>query len=81
VNSDYTATQRDQDAANGVDNYNNPTYLPVQSGSEVNYELYYGIQATNWLTIRPNLQYVSAPGAVSQVKDAFIGGVMVNLAL
>lgn len=81
VNKDVTETQREQNAANGVDDYNNPTYLPIQSGAEVNYELYYGIQVANWLTIRPNLQYVSSPGAVSQVKDAFIGGVMVNLAL
>ncbi len=81
VNKDFSATQRNQDAANGVDDYNNPTYLPVQSGAEVNYELYYGIQVANWLTIRPNLQYVSSPGAVSEVKNAFIGGVMVNLAL
>ncbi|KAB7895160.1 porin [Rouxiella sp. S1S-2] len=81
VNSDLSQTQRDQNAANGVNNYNNPTYLPVQSGAEYDYELYYGIQATDWLTVRPNLQYISAPGAVSQVKDAFVGGIMVNVAL
>lgn len=81
VNSDYTQTQRDQNAANGVNNYNNPTYLPVQSGAEYDYEIYYGIHATDWLTVRPNLQYIAAPGAVSEVKDAFIGGIMVNVSL
>jgi len=81
VNSDFSQTQRQQNDANGVNSYNNPTYLPVQHGAEYDYELYYGIKATNWLTVRPNLQYISAPGAVSQVKDAFIGGVMVNVSL
>ncbi|WAT00977.1 carbohydrate porin [Rouxiella chamberiensis] len=81
VNDDFTQTQRDQNNANGVNNYSNPTYLPVQSGAEYNYELYYGIRATEWMTIRPNLQYIAAPGAVSQVKDAFVGGVTVNVAL
>jgi porin len=33
---------------------------------EYNTELYYGIHATNWLTIRPNIQYVHH---VSALKD------------
>lgn len=81
VNKDYTKNLQDQNAANNVGNYNNATYLPVQDGSEYDYELYYRVKATKWLSISPNLQYISAPGAVTQVKDAFIGGVMVNVTL
>lgn len=81
VNDEFTRTQREQNDGNNVNEYSNPTYLPIQSGSEYDYELYYGIHATDWLTVRPNLQYISAPGAVSEVKDAFVGGISVNVAL
>lgn len=80
VNSDYTRMLRQQNDFNGETDYNSPTYLPVQDGAEYNYEVYYNVQATNWLQIRPNLQYVSAPGAVSKVDDAFVGGISANIA-
>lgn len=35
--------------------------------TEYNTELYYGIHATNWLTIRPNVQYVRHVGALKMV--------------
>ncbi|MGV3344607.1 carbohydrate porin [Enterobacteriaceae bacterium LUAb1] len=79
VNNDYGRMQRQTNRDNGVSNYNNPTYLPIQKGSEYNYEIYYNIQATNWLSLRPSLQYVASPGAVSQVDDAFIGGINANI--
>ncbi|AEG96717.1 porin [Klebsiella aerogenes] len=79
VNSAYTRMLRQENAFNGETDYNSPTYLPVQEGAEYNYELYYNVQATDWLQIRPNLQYVSAPGAVSEVDDAFIGGISANI--
>jgi len=80
VNSAYTRMLRQENAFNGETDYNSPTYLPVQEGAEYNYEVYYNVQATDWLQIRPNLQYVSAPGAVSEVDDAFIGGISANIA-
>ncbi|WP_017346626.1 carbohydrate porin [Pantoea sp. A4] len=80
VNSAYTTALRQQNAYNGETDYNSPTYLPIQSGSEYNYEVYYNAELTKWLAIRPNLQYITAPGAVSQVKDAFVGGISANIA-
>lgn len=79
VNDDYTKMLRQTNQDNGVGDYNSPTYLPVQSGSEYNYEVYYNAHVTNWLNLRPNLQYVASPGAVSEVKDAFIGGISANI--
>lgn len=80
VNSDYTRSLRQQNQANGESSFDSPTYLPVQDGSEYNYEVYYNAKVTNWMSLRPNLQYVVAPGAVSEVKDAFIGGISANIA-
>ncbi|MET3814737.1 porin [Pantoea sp. AN62] len=80
VNSDYTRSLRQQNQANGESSFDSPTYLPIQDGSEYNYEVYYNAKVTNWMSLRPNLQYVVAPGAVSEVKDAFIGGISANIA-
>lgn len=57
-----------------------PGFIPLQ-GTETNFELYYGIAATNWLTIRPNLQWVGHPGGVSQVDDAWIAGLKFETSL
>lgn len=35
--------------------------MPLQR-TEYNAELYYGFHVTNWLTVRPNLQYIKSPG-------------------
>ncbi len=79
VNDDYGKMLRQTNQENGVNDYDNPTYLPIQSGSEYNYEIYYNAHLTNWLNLRPNLQYVASPGAVSEVKNAFIGGISANI--
>lgn len=79
VNSDYSTEAREGNRESGIGDYNNPGYLPLQHGSEWNYELYYNIKATDWLNLRPNLQYVANPGAVDQVDDAFIGGISANI--
>lgn len=79
VNSSYSNQQRAENSFNDVTNYNSAMYLPVQDGSEYDYEIYYNVQATKWLQIRPNLQYVAAPGAVSKVSDAFLGGISANV--
>ena len=46
--------------------------VPVQ-GSEYPIELYYTIHATDWLNLRPNVQYVHQPGGISQRDDVILG--------
>ncbi|ANF58510.1 carbohydrate porin [Halotalea alkalilenta] len=53
------------------------TPLPEQ-GHEIDVELYYGFHLTNYLTIRPNLQYVKNPSAVDSVENAWVLGTMVQ---
>ncbi|KGT47974.1 carbohydrate porin [Acinetobacter sp. HR7] len=45
---------------------------------EVDAEIYYGIHATNWLTIRPNLQYVHHVGAYKDGENVWVGGIKFN---
>ena len=47
--------------------------------AEYNAEVYYGIQATNWLKVRPNIQYVKDIGANSDNGSAWVAGVKFNL--
>ncbi len=42
---------------------------------EYNTELYYGIHATDWLTIRPNIQYVHHVGALKHGDKTWVGGI------
>lgn len=79
VNSAYSRALRQQNAASGETRFDSPAYLPLQAGSEYNYEIYYNAQLAKWLQLRPNLQYVVAPGAVGEVKDAFVGGISANI--
>lgn len=79
INSTYSRMRSNQNNLHGEIDYNSPAYIPVQDGSEYNYEVYYNLQATKWLQIRPNLQYISAPGAVRQVDDALVGGLSANI--
>lgn len=45
----------------------------VQSAEYVG-ELFYKIQATRWLDLRPNIQYVRQPGGISnKTSDVVIG--------
>jgi porin len=62
---------------NAVFDYDNPAYLPPQD-TEYSAELYYGVHVTNWLTVRPNLQYIRHPGGVNEVDDALIGGIKIQ---
>ena len=47
--------------------------------SEYAVELYYGLQATDWLMARPNLQYVSHPGGTSHNKDVLVIGLKTSI--
>lgn len=56
-------------AANGVTDIDEPLYVPEQRR-----EYSYGVQATQWLMVRPNLQYVKYPGGLTQTTGAVVGG-------
>ncbi|MGE8624213.1 carbohydrate porin [Acinetobacter schindleri] len=45
---------------------------------EIDAEIYYGLHATNWLTIRPNLQYVRHVGAYRNGESVWVGGIKFN---
>jgi len=63
--------------ASGITEYDDPDYLPEQR-TEYNYELNYGFQLTQWLNVRPNLQYIVHPGGVNEVQNAFVAGLQVQ---
>ncbi|MBC3421602.1 carbohydrate porin [Pseudomonas sp. RW3S2] len=77
VNPAYRKNARLANQANAVVDYDNPGFLPVQD-TEYSAELYYGIHLADWLTVRPNLQYIRHPGGVSQVDDALVGGLKIQ---
>lgn len=77
VNPAYRKNARLANQAIGTDDYDNPGFLPVQD-TEYSAELYYGIHLADWLTVRPNLQYIRHPGGVSQVDGALIGGLKIQ---
>ena len=77
VNPAYRKNARLANQAAGLYDYDNPGFLPVQD-TEYSAELYYGIHLADWLTVRPNLQYIRHPGGVSQVDGALIGGLKIQ---
>ncbi len=79
VNADVRRRQALLNAVNGVDAYLDPLYQPLQD-TEYNAEVYYGVHVADWLTVRPNLQYVRHPGGVAEVDDAFVAGIKVQTA-
>lgn len=50
----------------------------VLSQTEYNAELNYGLHVTDWLTVRPNLQFVRHPGGVKAVDNAWVAGLKVQ---
>ena len=42
---------------------------------EYDAEIYYGIHAANWLTVRPNIQYIRHVGAYKNGENAWVGGI------
>ncbi|WP_296253719.1 carbohydrate porin [Pseudomonas sp. UBA4194] len=77
VNEDARKNRRLVNDLNNIDDYDNPSYLPIQD-TEYNAEVYYGFHVTNWLTVRPNLQYIKHPGGVNQVDDALVAGLKIQ---
>jgi porin len=49
-----------------------PGPVPVQS-TEYEAELFYTVQVTDWLNLRPNIQYVLQPGGIAQTDDIILG--------
>lgn len=76
VNPRFSERQRMLNVMSGETDYASVGYQPVQD-KEYTAELYYGVQATRWLTIRPNLQYIRHPGGVDDVDDAVVIGLKV----
>lgn len=54
--------------------------LDTDQDEEYNTELYYGIHANNWLTIRPNIQYVRHVGAYKNGDNTWVGGIKLQTA-
>jgi porin len=61
---------RDLQAANGL----------AQQNEEYDAEVYYGIHAANWLTVRPNIQYIRHVGAYKNGESAWVGGIKLQTA-
>jgi len=49
--------------------------------SESSVEAFYSAQATGWLVVRPNLQFIHRPGATGSIPDAWVGGLTLRAAL
>ncbi|MCK6188758.1 MULTISPECIES: carbohydrate porin [unclassified Pseudomonas] len=77
VNDDVKKNSELLNAANGVSDYDNPLYTPIRE-TEYNFEINYGFHVTNWLTVRPNLQYVVQPGGVDKVDNALVAGLKIQ---
>jgi porin len=77
VNPAYRKNINLRNQAAGVSDYNDPAFLPVQD-TEYNAEIYYGVHVANWLTVRPNLQFIRHPGGVNQVDDALVAGLKIQ---
>ncbi|MCY1443843.1 Porin B [compost metagenome] len=77
VNDDVKKNAELLNAANGVGNYQDPLFSPLRT-TEYNYELNYGFHVTNWLTVRPNLQYITHPGGVDEVDNALVAGLKIQ---
>lgn len=54
--------------------------MPIQR-AEYDMELYYGVHLTDWMTVRPNIQYVRHPGSVSEVDNAVVAGLKIQAKL
>lgn len=77
VSPQFEKRQRMLNALSGITDYDAPNFIPVQ-GKEYSAEIFYGIQATKWLMVRPNLQLVRRPGGVDEVDDALIIGLKIQ---
>ena len=80
ISPQFAKRQRLINQLNGETDFDSPDFIPIQS-KEYSAEAYYGIQATKWLMVRPNVQYIRHPGAVSDVDDAWVIGLKIQTKL
>ncbi|WP_407681355.1 carbohydrate porin [Pseudomonas bohemica] len=72
----FLRNARTSNSLNGL-SYDDAGYLPEQHSMYAT-ELNYGIQATKWLNVMPNLQYIKNPNGVRQVDNALVLGLQVQ---
>jgi porin len=77
VNDDVKKNSELVNASNNVTDYQDPLFAPLRN-TEYNYEINYGFHVTNWLTVRPNLQYITHPGGVDEVDNALVAGLKIQ---
>ncbi|WP_026471042.1 carbohydrate porin [Alkanindiges illinoisensis] len=75
VNDAVSRVQKQNDILLNIDD---PSYQPVQD-TEYNAELYYGLHLSDWLTLRPNIQYIKHAGGVDYLDDTWVGGIKLQL--
>ena len=63
------------DDVNDSNIVNNSVDVRGLQSEEYDAEIYYGIHATNWLTVRPNIQYIRHVGAYKNGENAWVGGI------
>ena len=77
ANSDVKKNSELLNAAGGFTDYDQAGFTPLRD-TEYNVELNYGVHVTNWLTVRPNLQYIKNPGGVKEVDNALVAGLKIQ---
>lgn len=77
INDDVARYEKELNGASGIGDYDDPGFVPVQH-TENNVELNYGLHVANWLTVRPNIQFVRQPGGVKEVDDAWVAGLKIQ---
>lgn len=77
VNNDVKKNAELLNEDGGFTDYSQAGYSPLRT-TEYNYEINYGFHVTNWLTVRPNLQYVAHPGGVDKVDNALVAGLKIQ---
>lgn len=68
------------DDVNDANIRNNSVDARGLQSEEYDTEIYYGIHATNSLTIRPNIQYIHQVGAYKNGENAWVGGIKLQTA-
>jgi porin len=73
-------THVNNNVAQGQELRNANGLAPVAvQGSEYPVELYYSINATKWLTLRPNVQYIYHPGGTSENTNVVVLGLKASV--
>lgn len=72
----FLRNARTANAESGL-SYDDLGFVPEQH-SEIATELNYGIQATRWLNVMPNVQYIKNPDGVREVQNALVFGLQVQ---